>query len=354
MAEPASVAVSGVSLSEDGRPRLRDVSLALRPGDIVTVLGPPRAGKTALLRVLAGFIRPQSGQVLLAQRDAARLPPHKRGLALVEHGLGLFERMTVAQAMAWVAGRRVHPASLLEAAGLAEVADLLPASLGPGQQARFAVARALASMPAALLLDEPARGLEWRECETLFALIRTARAAGMGVLYATDDPRQALALGDRVAVLMDGALRQEGTPQTVYEDPADPAVAALTGPVNVLAGAVQEEADGVVLVRLASGGTVEARGAGLPAGARCLVLVRPERIAVAALPPDQMGAGSLAAVVDWLTFHGDHVRIGLRAGDAALTALRPAGAPLRGVTPGQMVAIAWQPDHATAFPGERK
>lgn len=351
MAEPASVAASRVSVSEHGRPPLHDVSLAVRPGDIVTILGPRGAGKTTLLRVLAGFIRPRSGQVLLGQRDAARLPPRKRGVALVEHGFGLFAPMTVARAMAWVAHRRAQPASLLQAAGLAEAAGAYPAGLDAGQRARFAVARALASMPAALLLDEPARGLEWRDCEALFAVIRTARRAGMGILYATDDPRQALALGDRVAVLVDGALRQEGTPQGVYDDPADPAVASLTGPVNVLSGTVQEEDDGGVLVRLASGGTVEARGLGLSAGSPCLVVVRPERIAIAALPPEQMGAGSLAAVVDWLTFHGDHVRIGLRAGDAGLTATRPAAAPLRGVGPGQMVSIAWQPHHAIAFPG---
>lgn len=350
MAEPASVAASGVSVSEDGRTRLRDISLALRPGDIVTILGPAGAGKTALLRVLAGFIRPQSGQVLLAQRDAARLPPRKRGLALVEHGLGLFGRMTVGETLAWVAHRRALPASLLQAAGLAEAADLLPASLAPGQKARLAIARALASMPAALLLDEPARGLEWRDCEALFTVIRTARAGGMGILYATDDPRQALALGDRVAVLVDGAVRQESTPQSVYEDPADPAVAVLTGPVNRLPGVVEEQAEDGVLVRLATGSSVEARGCGHVPGARCLVFVRPERIAVAALPPEQMGAGSIAAVVDWLTFHGDHVRIGLRAGDAAVTATRPAGASLQGIAPGQMVSIAWQPHHAIAFP----
>ncbi len=148
-------------------------------------------------------------------------------------------------------------------------------------------------------------------------------------------------------------------PQALYDEPADAVVAALTGPVNVLPGEVQAgEAQALgedgLLVRLDAGALVEAKAGdaaryGFRPGGRCVVCVRPERLAVAAVPAEQMGEGALAARVDWVASHGDHLRLGLRAGDASIVASRPAGTSPRGIAAGRTVSVAWQAHHATAF-----
>lgn len=355
MAGTAAAALSSVQTSRHDGPALQDVSLAVLPGEVLTLLGAAGSGKTTVLRVLAGFARPSSGQVCVAGRDAGLLPPRRRGLALVEHGLGLFADMTVAQALAFADPSGRHVAGLLEAAGLVGAARLRPAALSAGQRARLAVARALAASPHALLLDEPASGLDRRDMDALFALVRFARARGPGILYATSDPEQAIVLGDRMAVLAGGAVRQTGVPQALYDEPADPVVATLTGPVNVLAGEVQAVAEDGIRVRLDVGALVEARAGdaaaryGFRPGGRCVVCVRPERVAVAAIPADQMGEGAVAAEIAWVAFHGSHLRLGLRVGNAGVVASRPAGTSLRGIAAGRMVSVAWQPHHATAF-----
>ncbi len=348
-APPAIATLSRVHARGEGGVALRDVSLAVLPQHILTLLGPPGAGKTTLLRLLAGYVRPDSGQVLVGGRGAAGIPPGRRGLALVEHGLGSFARLSAAEAIGFAARPGARVAELLQQAGLAEVAGLRPHALRAGQRAVLAIARACAAASSALLLDEPAAGLEACERDAVHDMVRAARARGMGVVYATSDPAQAVALGDRMAVLCDGGIRQEGAPQTVYDDPTDAAVAALTGPVAMLPGMVEAEDDDGVLVRLDAGPLVGAREAGVASGGRCTVCIRPERLAISAVPAEQIGDGALPALVEWLTYHGDHLRLGLRAGGTAFVAARPAGAPLRGLAPGQTVSVAWQPHHASAF-----
>jgi ABC-type Fe3+/spermidine/putrescine transport system ATPase subunit len=165
-------------------------------------------------------------------------------------------------------------------------------------------------------------------------------------------------LSDRIAVLAGGRLRQAGTPLALYEEPASAFVAGFLGENNRLTGTVVGLDEERASVRLDCGPTVEAVLADAGLGEPCVVSVRPERIAVAAVAAAEMGEGALPATVRDVIFQGDHIRLRLEVGlpgapPSAVSVKRPAGVPLAGLQPGQPAAIAWQPHHARAFRPER-
>jgi putative spermidine/putrescine transport system ATP-binding protein len=175
------------------------------------------------------------------------------------------------------------------------------------------------------------------------------RRIGTTVLLATRDGDEAMLLADRIVVLEAGTLAQEGTPQSLYEEPANAFVASLVGENNRLPGTIEGMAEGECRVRLDCGPVVEARAAdaGGP-GSRCIVAVRPERVAVAAMAADDMGEGALPAALRDVVFLGDHVRLLLEIGRGGmLVAKRPAGS--RMPRPGGPAAVAWDPYAAFAF-----
>jgi putative spermidine/putrescine transport system ATP-binding protein len=172
------------------------------------------------------------------------------------------------------------------------------------------------------------------------------------VLHATREAGEAMAAADRIAVLVDGRLRQCAAPRDLYEAPADATVARLLGEDNRLPGLVEAVEDGIARIRLACGPLVEADAGDLAAGRRCIVSVRPERIAVAAVSAAEMGEGAIPAMLRDIVFRGDHVRlivsIGGFGGDSVVVR-RPATAPLAGLVPGADLALAWQSHHARAL-----
>jgi ABC-type Fe3+/spermidine/putrescine transport system ATPase subunit len=217
-----------------------------------------------------------------------------------------------------------------------------------------ALARALAPEQPVLLLDDPLAGLDPPARRALaFEWRRLFRRLGLTVLLATRDGEEAMALGDRVAVLEEGRIAQLDTPRRLYEDPATAFVASLAGENNRLPGTVEWREETECGVRLDCGSLVEARvaDAGGP-GSRCIVAVRPERVAVAALPAEEMGEGALPAVLRDTVFLGDHVRLLLELGSGAgqgglLVARRPPGS--RMPVPGGPASVAWDPYAAFAY-----
>jgi ABC-type Fe3+/spermidine/putrescine transport system ATPase subunit len=228
--------------------------------------------------------------------------------------------------------------------------------LSPGQRVRAALARALVGRPRLVLLDEPFRGLDAPTRDAVLADLWPAlSASGAAVVLATRDPALALAFGGTVAVLEAGSLLQAGAMQAVYDAPRSARVALLLGEANCLPGRIEAVEDDVALVRLDCGVEVEADAAGMAAGRRCLVFVRPGRIAVAAGSAAEMGEGARPATVLALAWQGDHVRLTLDLGSASapggrLVVTRPAGVPLAGLAPGREAAVAWQTRHARALP----
>jgi len=343
---------------------VRDLTLDVAKGEFLTLLGPSGSGKTTTLMMLAGFEQPDGGEILLAGQPITRTPAHRRDIGVVFQSFALFPHMTVGENVAFPlqvrgvsrAAQQARVGRALEMVRLAGLQDRLPAQLSGGQQQRVALARALVFEPKMVLLDEPLGALDRALREEMQAEIRHLHAAlGVTMVYVTHDQAEALRLSDRIAVMAAGSVRQVGTPEALYETPQDAFVAGFLGESNFLPGIVAAIEDDMAVVRLDCGVEVEALEAGVRAGQRCQVAVRPERIAVAAIAAEEMGPGALPATLLEAVYLGDHVRLLLRVGVAGgpsveVAVKRPAGVPLRGLEPGLPAAVAWQAHHARAFP----
>ena len=362
----ALVAFEGIRKSGQGAtPALSWLELGVGRGEVATLLGPAGAGKSVAIDIAAGFIQPDAGQVLMKGERVARLPPWRRDIGLVSTQPDLFPDMTVlgnvtfpleARGTARAEGEERALAMLARWGIPASLGAARPAALPPGQQLRVALARALVHAPSLLLLDDPLRALEAEDRDTLAAdLLRLRAELGLTVLHATRDAALALALSDRVAVLEAGRMRQWGTPRDLYDSPADPVVAALTGPCNRLSGTVVSIEDGACHVRLDCGlgavGLPVIGAEGSPqAGGRCTLLIRPERVAVAPLSPAELGGDAVPARLLEARFAGDHLRLRLLIGQGGeLLVHRPIGLPLPEA--GGEASIAWDLSAARVHAG---
>lgn len=223
---------------------LAEVSLMVAPGESVVVLGPSGVGKSVLLETVAGLRAPRTGSLLLGGEDITAAPPERRPMSMVYQDYALFPHMTAAGNIGY--GLRAAGANRAEIqervaalAALLKIEPLLdrrPAGLSGGEQQRVALARALAAGPKVLLLDEPLSALDANVRARLRGeLKRINRELGTAFLHVTHDPEEAMALGDRVAVLLNGRLHQVGTPEELFRRPSDTQVAAFLGLRNVLA-----------------------------------------------------------------------------------------------------------------------
>jgi len=305
------LAVETVSKAYGETVAVDGVSLALARGEFVTLLGDSGCGKTTLLRIIAGFARPDSGRVWRSDKDVTTLAPAQRRLGFVFQSYALFPTKTVAGNIGFAlavngkSGAEIRR-RVAELAVMVELDHLLgryPGELSGGQQQRVALARALAGEPEALLLDEPMSALDARIRGKLRAELRALIARlGLTTVYVTHDQEEALALSDRVAVMRAGRIEQIGTPAEIYHRPACRFVAQFVGSSNLIDG------------RVVAGG-IDATGefwpAALPpnvaAGQTVTVVYRPEHIGV-----DGIGRGGLGGVVESMTFMGAVVRLVVR------------------------------------------
>jgi iron(III) transport system ATP-binding protein len=254
------------------------VGLDVAEGEVCALLGPSGCGKTTMLRLLAGFERPDAGEVRIGERlvaaPGAFLPPERRRIGMVFQDYALFPHLTVRGNVEYARGDRARTEEVLRLVGLAELGARRPDELSGGQQQRVALARALAGRPEVVLLDEPFSGLDAALRVRVRAEVREIlRAAGVTALFVTHDQEEALSLADRVAVMRDGRLEQTGTPEEVYGRPATRWVAEFLGEADVLPGEVR---GGWAECEL---GRVHVSDAVVPDGA-AEVLVRPESVAL--------------------------------------------------------------------------
>src|SRR2546425_1893518 len=264
-------------------------TLDIADGELFTLLGPSGCGKTTLLRLIAGFYRPDGGEIWFGERRVDDLAPHVRNIGMVFQNYALWPHMTVAANITY--GLKLRKLSTAEIArrlaeglrkvNLAGLAERYPGQLSGGQQQRVALARALVLNPDILLLDEPLSNLDAKIRVQVRAEIRTLQKdLGITTVYVTHDQEEALSLSDRVAVMRDGVILQTAPPRELYERPLGRFVAEFVGSNNFLAGTCREiGADRVVAETTV--GTV--RGSPTPrvrAGGPCVLAVRPQNIAL--------------------------------------------------------------------------
>jgi iron(III) transport system ATP-binding protein len=238
-----SIRIEGITRRMGARALVDDVSLTLAPGETTALLGPSGAGKTTLLRLIAGFERADAGRIIAGKETfnapGQHVPPEKRRIGLVFQDFALLPHMTARANVAFGLAhlprdeaRRIAE-DWLARLGLAERASAYPSELSGGEQQRVAIARALASEPRAILMDEPFSGLDpsLRESvrERAFEAIR---AAGVPTLIVTHDPAEALAVAERLAIMVSGRLIQQGQTADIYARPASLAAARALGPLN--------------------------------------------------------------------------------------------------------------------------
>ncbi|MCM2472376.1 ABC transporter ATP-binding protein [Rhizobium sp. CG5] len=321
------------------------VSLDIRRNEFFALLGPSGCGKTTLLRMLAGFETPSGGRILLDGRDISNLPPEKRPLNLMFQSYALFPHMTVAKNLAYglemdrlpkaEIARRVE--EIMAVTDLGPFAGRKPEQLSGGQKQRVALARALVKRPKVLLLDEPLGALDKKLRERMqLELKRLQHEVGITFIIVTHDQEEALVMADRMAILKDGRLLQCGSPEEVYEAPADRFVANFIGVMNFIDGVVGQ--DGIFSASgLSLSVKTDIRG---PA----TLAVRPENIAVAT-----SGEGIPGTIVD-MAYHGLdrvlHVRIA--ASETPLQVRVPANAAVPH-TVGDAFHLSIDPDRIRLF-----
>ncbi len=261
---------------------VRSLDLAVRKGEFLALLGPSGCGKTTTLRLIAGFTRPDSGEIFIDGQPVSELGVRQRQVGIVFQSYALFPNMTAYENIAFGLHVRKLPETevrsrvfrLLELIGLEDKAEAYPRQLSGGQQQRVALARALAIEPRVLLLDEPLSALDAKVRNNLrFEIKKIQRESGITTIYVTHDQEEALSISDRVAVMRSGQIEQVGTPWEVYSSPSSLFVADFVGVSNFLD--VEVKPDGSVFWQ---GRPLEVEGSGSFAPGPCRLVIRPERL----------------------------------------------------------------------------
>ena len=293
---------------------LKGVSLGVAQGELVCFLGPSGCGKTTLLRIVAGLEVQSAGRIVQAGRDISRLPPMERDYGIVFQSYALFPNLDVASNVAYGLVNRRMPRpqreervrELLALVGLPEAGKKFPGQLSGGQQQRIAIARALATSPGLLLLDEPLSALDARVRVRLRGEIRALQQRlGITTILVTHDQEEALSMADRIVVMKEGAIEQIGSPAEVYLDPATPFVADFVGKTNLLPALPAGEGRVMVGAQRLECDTRGAQGEGA-----LRVFFRPEAVQVRGV--NGSTPNSADAVIEKVEFLGAYSRLTFR------------------------------------------
>lgn len=301
---------------EKNQPTLKQFSLNVEQGELVSLLGPSGCGKTTTLRSVAGFIQPDAGQIVINNRDYTRLPPNQRDIGLLFQSYALFPHLTVFYNVAFGLRMRRIPkkdiqarvTNALKMVGLETYADRRPAQLSGGQQQRVALARATVIEPQVLLLDEPLSNLDaGLRVEMRQEIRRLQQQLGITTLYVTHDQVEAMSISDRVVVMNQGEIEQMGTPEDIFAAPETVFVADFMGFDNHFTAAVVSVLDGKLTVNW-GGAPIElrwhAKSRSPRPGARAEIFFRADSASLLA----GTDAAGLAGQVILHTFHGNEVQ----------------------------------------------
>ena len=339
-----------------------DLSFGVRSGSFFSILGPSGCGKTTLLRMVAGFISPDAGEIRIKGQSMQEVPPNRRPVNMVFQHLALFPMMTVGENIAYglerrgirgsVARRKVG--EMLERVGLPGYDGKRIDQLSGGQKQRVAIARSLVLEPALLLLDEPLGALDLKLREHMKVELKQLQAAvGTTFVYITHDQSEALVMSDQVAVMQQGHFEQIGSPQDLYFQPKSAFVASFVGHNNRFDGRLETVQGDQVLLRTVNGLGLWARRVGTAnSGQTASVFIRPETIDIAreaaSLPA---GVPSLTARVQRVLFDGGNstVQVIESASQTPLRIALPLTGRLADLQVGETVHFAYRPEQAWCF-----
>ena len=297
-----------------------NIDLSVSGGEFFSLLGPSGCGKTTTLRLIAGFEEPTAGRILLDGADVSHMPPHKRKVNTVFQSYALFPFLSVFDNVAFgLKHAQVTKADLKQRVGqalslvsMSDFASRRPSQLSGGQQQRVALARALVLNPAALLLDEPLGALDAKLRRSLKVELKALQErVGITFIYVTHDQEEALTMSDRIAVMNAGRIAQIGTPQEVYESPADAYVADFLGAANLLQIVVAERVrGGASTLKLGDIALTTSNEVPAEPGASAQAVIRPERARVEAHGSE--GPNRVPALVDRVVYLGAATQVHLR------------------------------------------
>lgn len=332
-----------------------NVSFEVQPGEFYSLLGPSGCGKTTTLRLVAGFESPDAGRVVLSGADVTGIPPNRRRVNTVFQHYALFPHLTVEDNVAFGLKQAKTSATELkrrldETLSRVRLIDLRarrPRELSGGQQQRVALARALINEPTVLLLDEPLAALDLKLRKAMQQeLKKLQERVGITFIYVTHDQEEALTLSDRIAVMNDGRILQEGSPSEIYERPRTRFVADFIGQTNLFEGTVESDGE-VVSVRDSSGLVIRCAPVNFASvGDSVAVAVRPEKIAPG---NGTQVSNQVEGTVARRTYQGDLVQLHLLLQGGRELTMQRQNEP-NDVTAawqiGERVKVGWSPDSA--------
>ena len=287
MAESFDVELRNVTKRFGSFTAVKDVSLGIRQGEFFSLLGPSGCGKTTNLRMIAGFELPSQGQILLRGKDVSQLPPFKRNVNTVFQNYALFPHLSVTDNVAFglemkgIARDEIRKrvAESLEMVRLPDSGGKKPNQLSGGQRQRIALARAIVNRPQVLLLDEPLGALDLKLRKAMqLELKELQRELAITFVFVTHDQEEALVMSDRIGVMDHGVLRQVGTPEEIYDRPADRFVADFIGDTNFLPCRVVAHSNGSAQVEVAGLRMTAASDQPLTVGLDAYLAIRPEKV----------------------------------------------------------------------------
>ena len=305
MEEKKIIELKDIAVSFDGEPVLKNLNLSISDGEFVTLLGPSGCGKTTTLRIIAGFVTPDCGDVFFEGKRVNDLPAYRRPVNTIFQRYALFPHLNVYENVAF--GMRVQKKSnaeieetvtrMLELVNLKGFEKRSVAKLSGGQQQRVAIARALANNPRVLLLDEPLAALDLKLRKDMQTELKNIqKSLGISFIYVTHDQEEALSMSDTVVVMDNGVIQQIGTPQDIYNEPQNAFVADFIGESNILDGVMLED----YLVEF-FGRKFSCLDAGFEKNEPVDVVIRPEDIDIV-----EPVKGHLTGLVTNVTFKGVH------------------------------------------------
>lgn len=312
------VRLEKISKSFGDKTVIRDLSLNVAEGEIFTLLGESGCGKTTLLRLIAGFERPDTGSIFIGGENMLPLPAEKRPVGFIFQNYALFPHMTVYENIA--VGPRVRRVAeseiekqitgLLEIIRMQEHRDAYPGQLSGGESQRVAVARAIINRPKILLLDEPLSALDESLRQNLREeLVEMQKTFGITFLFVTHDQDEAMSLSHQMGIIENGQLLQVGKPEELYHRPKNAYVAGFLGDINRINAVVEQQTGTQVTLQAPKVGRVLCESkTQLPAGAEIAVYIRPEKIRLTTQPEQGKVANQLQGTIVNTMFRGSHTR----------------------------------------------